>query len=311
MTNKPYRIDVHHHIIPSEYISSLKEIGITTAGNVPFPNWVIEDSLAAMDSLGIAIAITSISSPGIYFGDHNFAETLARQCNEFSAQLIKNHPKRFGAFAIIPWTSASAAVDELKYAVDELNLDGVGLLSSIDGHYLGDPDFTNLYAELNRRKTVVFIHPNSPPQEKLPINDTRAAVLEFVFDTTRAVANMLYNGIFKRYPDIKFIVPHAGGTVPYVAGRMTMGNYRAIEQLKTLYYDIALSSTPFTLRSLQELVPTSHILFGSDFPFLPKPMIKSTIKGLNEYDGFDEKIRAEIEQTNALSLFPRFQSIIE
>ncbi len=311
MISKPFRIDVHHHIIPPEYLSSLKKVGISTAGNVPFPKWNIDSSIEAMDHLGIAIAITSISSPGIYFGDSEFTENLAHQCNEYSAQLIRDNSQRFGAFAVLPWTGVNAAIDELKYALDELYLDGVGLLSSINGHYLGDPDFNELYSELNRRKSVVFIHPNSPSSDKLPINDARAAVLEFVFDTTRAVANMLYNGTFKKFPDIKFIIPHAGGTVPYLAWRITMGNYRAIEQLKNLYYDTALSSTPFALKSLQELIPSSHILFGSDYPFFPKPMVKSMIKGLEEYDGFDDKTRVEIEQTNALSLFPRFRIDIE
>ena len=161
---------------------------------------------------------------------------------------------------------------------------------------------------MNQRESIVCIHPNAPPEDKMPVRDARAAVLEFVFDTTRAVLNMLYNGIFKKYPGIRFIVPHAGGTIPYLAWRITMGNRRAIEQLKNLYYDTALSATPYTLRSLQELIPISQILFGSDYPFLPKPKIKSMIKGLEEYDGFNEENRKLIEKENALSLFPRLKN---
>jgi predicted TIM-barrel fold metal-dependent hydrolase len=308
MTTKPYRIDIHHHILPPEYISSLKSVDITSAGNVPFPKWDLENTLSAMNNLGIATAITSISSPGIYFGDTDFTLKLARKCNEFSADLIRNNSQRFGAFAVLPLPNIKASIDELTYTLDELKLDGVALLSNINGHYLGDPKFNELYAELNRRKCVVNIHPNTPSDDKLPMKDARAAVLEFVFDTTRAVANMLYNGTLKKYPDIRFIVPHAGGTVPYIAWRITMGNRRAIESLKNLYYDTALSATPYALRSLQELAPSSHILFGSDYPFLPKTMISSMIKGLKDYNGFDDKIRKAIECENAKNLFLRFRN---
>ena len=308
MATNSYRIDVHHHILPPKYLTSLKSIGITTAGNVPFPKWDLDGTLEVMDQLGIQTAMTSISSPGIYFGDTEFSQELSRQCNEFSAELIKKHSQRFGAFAVLPLPNINASIEELKYSLDELNLDGVGLLSSINGYYLGDPDFNELYSELNKRNGVVCIHPNAPPEDKIPKKDARAAVLEFVFDTTRAVANLLYNSVLKNYPNIRFIVPHAGGTVPYLAWRITMGNRRAIEQLKNLYYDTALSATPYTLHALQELVPISQILFGSDYPFLPKQMIKSMIKGLEDYDGFNERDRKFIEKENALSLFPRLKN---
>ena len=283
MAINSYRIDVHHHILPPIYISSLRSIGVTDAGNVPFPTWDLEKTLTTMDQLKIERTVVSISSPGIYFGDSEFTQKLARQCNEFSADLISKNPQRFGAFAVLPFPNLKASIDELKYALDDLKLDGIALLSSINGHYLGDSEFNDLYMELNKRKCVVFIHPNTPTEDKLPLKTTTAAVLEFVFDTTRAVANLLYNGILKKYPDIRFIIPHAGGTVPFLAWRITMGSRRAINVLKNLYYDTALSATPYALRSLQELVPTSHILFGSDFPFLPAPMVKIMNKNLKEY----------------------------
>lgn len=308
MEVKPYRIDVHHHFLPSEYISSLINIGITKSAGITFPKWDVESSLALMDRMAIAAAVISISAPGVFFGDSVFAQKLARCCNEFSAELIDKYPQRFGAFAVLPLPDMNESLLELEYALDILKLDGVGLLSNIDGQYIGDPKFDELFSELNQRKAVVFVHPNSPPADKLPKIEVPAAIMEFVFDTTRAVANLIYNQTLKRYPDINFIFPHAGGTVPYLAWRISFGEHRIIKYLKRLYYDIALSSTPYSLRSLQELAEPRNILFGSDYPFLPEALISKLAEEFKKYDGFDEQMRMDIERNNALSLFPRLKS---
>jgi predicted TIM-barrel fold metal-dependent hydrolase len=305
MTEEPYRIDVHNHILPNEYLSALNSVGIDRAAGVNFPRWDVESSLKFMDAQKIATTIVSISSPGIYFKDIKFAQDLASKCNNIAANLISKHPSRFGAFAVLPLPDVEASILELERALDELKLDGVGLLSSIDEIYLGDPVFEDLYSELNRRKAVVFVHPNTPPDEKLPNLRFRAAMLEFVFDTTRAATNLAYAGVTKRYPDIRFILPHAGGTVPYLAWRISFGKRKILDSLKSFYYDTAVSGTSYALNSLSEFIEPSHILFGCDYPFLPERMIDTMIKGLKEYEGFDEKTRKMIERENALTLFPR------
>jgi len=305
---KPHRIDVHHHILPVEYISSLAKIGIKESAGIVFPKWDIEKSLALMNRRGIMAAIVSISAPGIYFGDQNFSRELARSCNEFSARLIQKYPQHFGSFAVLPLPDMESSLLELDYALDTLNLDGVGLLTNIDGQYLGDSAFEDLFAELNRRSAVVFIHPNTPPAEMLPKTKVPPAIMEFVFDTTRAIANLIYTRALKRYPHIRLIFSHAGGTAPYLAWRISMGDRKIIDSLKSLYYDIALSATPYTLRSFQESADPSHILFGSDYPFLPESLLPSMIDGIQHYDGFDPQTRRAIERDNALTLFPRFKS---
>ena len=336
MTKTPpqlVRIDVHHHIVPPVYTSALAEIGITSFGGLPFPNWNAQKSLEVMDRAGIATAITSISSPGIYFGDREFSIDLARQCNEFSANLISDNQMRFGGFAVLPLPDVSAALKELEYALDSLKLDGVVLYSNVDGLYLGASEFDELYSELNRRKAIVFIHPTVPPKDKFPKMDIPPSILEFVFDTTRAIANLIVHKTLKRYPDIRFIVAHGGGTAPYIAwrmslldyqlytdtiedlkslyyGRMSLSDYQlftdTISDLKSLYYDTALSASPYALSSLQELVDPSHIFFGSDYPFAPEMITGLTIFGLNSFDGFDEEKLRGINSQNALDLFPRF-----
>jgi len=309
-TQQPDRIDVHHHILPPVYTSALKKIGITGAGGVPFPDWDVQQSLDVMDRNKIAAAITSISSPGIYFGDNKFSINLAKQCNEFSAALIRDNKKRFGGFAVLPLPDVHAAVKELEYALDILKLDGVVLLSNVGGHYPGTPEFNDLYTELNRRKAIVYIHPTVPSKGEFPKMDIPPSILEFVFDTTRAIANLIQNNVFRRFPKIRFIIAHAGGTAPYIAWRMSLLDYQnytdTISGLKNLYYDTALSASPYALSALQKLADPSHILFGSDYPFAPELILGMTVNGLDSFDSFDEKKLKAINRENALALFRRF-----
>jgi predicted TIM-barrel fold metal-dependent hydrolase len=266
-----------------------------------------------MDRHAISTAITSIAEPGIYFGDRLFARDLARRCNEFSAQLIHEYPQRFGAFAILPLPYVDEALYELEYALDTLKLDGVVLLSSVDGRYPGDPMFDEVFTELNRRKAIVFLHPTVPTINSGLKLDLPQFLIEFVFDTTRAATNLVYSGTLERCPDIRFILAHAGGTIPYLAYRISMGQIMipgapqgVMTYLKRFYYDTALSFYANALRSLQELVDTSHILFGSDYPFAPEIATHFTVQGIQNYDGFDEQMRKSVEWESARVLFPRF-----
>src|SRR5262245_56156834 len=141
MTTQPHRIDTHHHILPKEYVEAVGSLGVADAGGIAFPRWSVESALSLMDRCGIATAITSISAPGVYFGNLAFARDLARRCNEISARLVQDHPRRFGAFAFLPLPDVDASLKELAYALDTLRLDGVVLLASIGDRYLGDPAF--------------------------------------------------------------------------------------------------------------------------------------------------------------------------
>jgi predicted TIM-barrel fold metal-dependent hydrolase len=311
------RIDVHHHVVPPEYVKALADLGITESAGIPFPNWSAETALDVMDRQGSKAAITSISYPGVYFGDLAFARDLARRCNEISARLISDHSQRFGAFAVLPLPDIEASLLELEYALDTLRLDGVTLLSSIGNEYLGNPSSEALYSELNRRRAVVFVHPAVPPGSDVPKLILPPALIEFTWDTTRAAASLLFSGTLERYPDIRFILSHAGGTVPYLAWRISLGEWLpeisgrvpqgVMTYIKRLYYDTALSTSRYTLRSLQELIDISHILFGSDYPFLPELAVAATISDFQSYDGFSGQDRGLIEYDNALFLFPRLR----
>lgn len=315
MTSPTGRIDVHHHILPALYTAALAKLGIGSGGGVAFPPWDPETALAVMDRNGIATAVTSISAPGIHFGDDAAARDLARRCNELSARLVADHPTRFGAFAVLPLPDVKGALVELEHALDALRLDGVVLLGSqSDGRYLGDPLFEDLMAELDRRSAVAFVHPAVPKSsEALPL-DIPGAAIEFTFDTTRAALNLVWNGVVERRPNIRFILSHAGGTIPYLAHRISLfaslPAVRArlprgpLDSLKRFFYDTALSASPHALRSLQELVPAEQVLFGSDYPFAPEPITRASVDALAAYSGFDAAARAKLERANALALLP-------
>lgn len=371
-------IDVHHHIVPKEYVKSLSDKGFKKALGVRFPNWNANKALEVMDRNGISTSMISISAPGVYFkalenqgfSGHQkiedflsdkdpsmkLARELSRQTNETCAGLIEDHPGRFGAFATLPLPDVGGALEELKYALDVLKLDGVFLLSNYDGYYLGDPRFDRLFSELNRRKVAVFIHPASPPGfEKMHLGFPES-MADVCFDTTRTVLSLMVKGVTKKYPDIRFILAHAGGTVPYIAARIdtlfslfaSLGGvssyvaegvdlvshvvpklkesfpeelkiYLNVKDnvlpegpdfyLKRFYYDAALSASPHAFASLQTLVDSSKIVFGSDYIFATEAAVPVTIKGIREYAGFNEKDLAAIERENAMDLFPRLKKI--
>jgi predicted TIM-barrel fold metal-dependent hydrolase len=320
------RIDVHHHILPEEYVAKLKGIGITTAIGIEFPEWSPKKSLDFMKKNGISKAITSISTPGVNHQDRAFAKDLARFCNEYSAKLKTNYPEKFDAFAVLPLYEIEDAVREMEYALDTLHLAGVALLTNVNGVYLGDPKYDDLLAELDRREVVVHIHPHDPPFGTIPNLKFPNAMVEAPFDTTRAVTNMIHNGVLDKYKKIKFILSHAGGALPFLAFRIALLEYgqtnkslkfqaiydfimtkrgpsAGLKALSRLYYDTAMAANPMALRSVQELIDTSHILFGTDYVWGQSWLTPIYIKALNEYDGFNEQDLAAVESGNANRLF--------
>jgi predicted TIM-barrel fold metal-dependent hydrolase len=293
----------------------MERLGIEQGfGGEPSRSWDPESAIEAMERQGIERAITSISAPSANFGKPALRRKLARSCNEYAAELIAGYPGRFGAFAVLPMPDVESGLVELEYALDVLKLQGVALLSNADGIYLGEPEYNELFEELNRRKAVVFLHPGVPPGIKQSKTGVLPFMVEVTFETTRAAAYLVFGGTCERCPDVKIILAHAGGTIPYVAGRMTLSAQvfehkeripkGCLTYLKRFYFDTALSAFPFSLRSLQELAEPSRILFGSDYPFAPEAATTVTIAGLKSYDGLDEATLSGIERENALALFP-------
>ncbi len=329
MSANPRRIDVHHHIIPGFYLERLKSIGVTEALGVAFPDWSPDSAHALMDKMGIQTGIASISSPGIWFAsDPTFSKDLARACNEYMAELRDRYPGRFGGFACIPLPDKDAALEELRYSMDVLGLDGVCLMTHYNGTYLGDDSYDAVFAELNKRKTVVFVHPIDPPRNALPRIDIPTAVLEVTFDTTRAFANLMHLGVLNTYTDIQYILSHGGGAIPYLAWRFAAGvKYRQKERkpglirtaydfyvkhgpesglndLRRLHYDTAAVSGPYALNTLHSFAGPEHIVFGSDVPFAQviAPKVAANIR---RYTRFPEQDYRAIDHGNCHRLFPQ------
>jgi 6-methylsalicylate decarboxylase len=266
-----FTVDVHYHILPDFFWRETNDAHDPVGGITP-PPWDAHLMLSFTDEGGIDAAMTSIPTPGVHVGDDARARSLARRCNELSA----------GGFAALPLPDVDGALAELAFALDALKLDGVVLFSNSNGGHLGDPRFEPVFEELERRGAVVFVHPTASPDSSARQLGLPDSLIDFTADTTRAVAQtQMHYTRFARTPSVKYIFSHAGGTVPYLAGRWAivdeMNVIRGAEErgtasatLRRLYWDAAVSHGDAVLRMLRGVVGLDRVLFGLDFP-LPRP----------------------------------------
>ncbi|MET8874077.1 amidohydrolase family protein [Nocardia sp. NPDC004604] len=305
------RIDVHQHLVPRDYADWLRAKGVVAAGGRELPDWSPDSALALMDRYSIATAILSLSTPGTHLGDAAEARGWARRVNETGADLVRAHPDRFGLFATVPLPDVAGSVEEIAHAYDELNADGVVLLANAHGRYLGDEAFDPVMAELDRRAAVVLVHPSELPGPAVAGIPPFAA--DFLLDTSRAATNLVLRGVLRRYPNIRFILSHAGGFVPYASHRIAAAitaetgrnALEILEELSGFYFDTALSGSPAALPSLLAFARPGHVFFGSDWPFAPELGVAYFTGQFDAYPGLDETGRAAINRGNALELFPR------
>lgn len=303
-------IDTHQHVVPPEYGRWLASRGISplTPDGGAVPGWSAEGASAFMDDNGISTGILSVSTPGVHTGDDADARIRAREVNEFAAEVAGRNPERFGFFATLTLPDVVGAIAEADYAFSTLKADGVVLLSSVRGTYLGDPSWDPLMEELNSRKAVVFVHPSELLGPKVPGIPPYA--VDFLLDTTRGAINYAKNGCLERYPDLKVILSHAGGFIPYAAERVAHivgphGNSAGgIARLRRFYFDTALSSSPYALQCLLAFADPSHITFGSDWPYAGRQLCTRFTKLFDEFPLTDLQRRA-MTRGNAEALFPR------
>jgi len=309
------RIDTHHHLIPPDYRNLLRKAGIDEAGGRAVPDWSPEGSLETMAELGVGTSILSVSTPGTTFLPAAVdAAALARDLNDHSADLVASQPDRFGFFATVPMPHIDESVAETVRALDELKADGVVLLANNAGMYLGQEGQDDLFAALDTRSAVVFVHPADLPGPAVP--GVMPFATDFLLDTTRAAYLLVRNGIRSKYPNIRFVLGHAGGFVPYASHRMAVAIMSdtgrspadSIDEFASFYFDTALSSSAAALPTLLAFAEPGHITFGSDWPFAPVAAGKLFAAGLETYTGLDNSARDAIDRTNALTLFPRLGS---
>jgi 6-methylsalicylate decarboxylase len=301
----PLRIDVHYHGNSPGFIAAIKA---HNTGQAALMNWTPTKALEDMDRDGVATVIMSTSEPSVYFGDAAAARALARECNEYFARLVSDHPTRFGMFATLPLPDVDGALREIEYAFGTLKADGACFMSSYEGKYLGDPAFAPVMDELNRRKAVCYTHPFRGGMINM-LPEGRALGVTLSTETTLTIQSILYTNTAMRCPDIRFIWSHGGGTAPYITSRLGAAvgpdgkPNTNLAALQKFYYDTAQAFNPYTLATLTRVVPMSHILFGTDYPFAQAATVA---KGLADY-GFKPADLRAIERDNALELFPRLK----
>jgi 6-methylsalicylate decarboxylase len=307
------RIDVHFHYLSPEYREKMMDAIGGWPDGFAAPQWSAEATLAMMDRLNIATGMLSVSSPGVHFGNDAKARLLARSVNEFAARTIADHRGRFGGFASLPLPDVDGALLEIANALDTLKLDGVVMLTNFNGVYLGDKRLDPVFDELNRRGAVVFIHPTSPICWQQSALGYPRPMIEFTFDSTRAVVNLIFSGTTLRCPKLRIIVPHAGGTLPFLARRIGMFGrgvaggtpVPAEEHLRKLYYDLAGSPGSNALAPLLEMTERSHILYGSDYVHTPEAIVSAHLTELLSSKLLSADDFRAIGRGNALTLFPR------
>ncbi len=308
----PHRIDVHHHISPPTWLDAVKS---AKYANPPMANWSPQKSLDDMDKAGVATSMTSPTTPQVGFLGRPDAARVARESNEYAGKLMADHPGRFGLFAMLPMPHVDESLKEIAYAFDTLKADGIGMMTSYGDKWLGYPEFTPIFDELNRRKATVYTHPTGANCCVNLVQGLPETIVEYGADTTRTIASLIFSGAAQRYPDINFIFSHGGGVLTAVAERfqvqmVTTPPYKdkftresVDRELKRFYYDTAQISNAVTIGALTRLVPVSQIVFGSDYPY------RAAIDHVNglatALSAADRKV---VDRDNALRILPRLRT---
>jgi aminocarboxymuconate-semialdehyde decarboxylase len=289
-------IDVHTHMLDQAWLGLLKQhggrykvkkvkggqLGIHRDG-APFMTLTpgmfdYAARIRAMDEAGVDIAIVTLTSPNVYWGSAQVSLQAAQVVNDDMAAQQERYPERIRFMCSLPWQHVRPALAELKRACDELGAVGVMVLANIDGASLTDKRFSSIWREIDRRGLAVLVHPTAPPgtQELDVASYNLIASVGFMFDTSLAVSRMIFDGFFDRYPNLKLIAAHGGGTLPYIAGRLDICFDRMpacrerisanpASYLKKIYYD----SVVFQQESLNLCVAVGgadKVLYGSDYP---------------------------------------------
>ena len=310
-------LDVHAHYVTDRYDRACRASGLEHPDGMPgIPDWSVEAALEVMQAAGIAAAVLSVSSPGIHFGDDGLGEDrpareLARHVNDVGAEIVTARPDRFGLSAVLPLPDVDGALAEMQRALDDLGADAIALGTNHHGRYLSDPAFAPVLAELNARTAVVTLHPTSPPGWERTALGRPRPMIEFLFDTTRCIVDLVLSGTLARHPRIRWIVPHAGAVLPVLAQRVQlmgamMGEpVEIVGALAGLHYDLAGAPVPIALDALLAIAGPDHLLYGSDFPYTPAPAVTALARALRSAPALRQANLTAGGDNAGAALFPR------
>lgn len=311
-------VDVHSHIIPRGYHAALARHDALLEEGFPLPQWDIEKQIKWMNEAGIQTSVLTLAAPQPYFGDTEESKKIVRQVNEEAARIKGEHPGRFLWCTTLSLPDVKAAIEEARYALDTLHADGIKLATNVHGQYLGAPELDSLMAFLDERHAVVILHPHKPtPTNGQVMAQTPLAMQEYLSETTRAVANMISRNVPARYPHIKIVVPHCGAYLPIAIPRMRsltpvmrqaglVGEIDWERNLASLYYDLAGSHSPEAIRLLLTITTPSHLLYGSDYPYVAPQALTGSLRRMQEYLKSEADLapyRDMILYKNAIQLF--------
>jgi predicted TIM-barrel fold metal-dependent hydrolase len=326
------RIDVHHHFASPGWLKALRSANILPP---QWNDWTPARAIEAMDRSGTAMAIGSITTPGIWFDEgygndrppkgqsgSNDARALARETNEYGARLVSDHKGRYGLWAALPMMDVDGSLKEIEYGLGTLKADGIGLLTSYGNRWLGHPMFAPIFQELNRRKAVVYVHPTAAPCCRGLLPNVAAATIEYNTDTSRTIVSWITSGNAAKFPDVTMIFSHAGGTIPYLIERFISeeegGGAAGIADLlsrppqpnsklyhlRRFYYDTAQSSNPVQMQALKQVATAGQIVFGTDYPYTS---ILEHVQGLQK-SGFTPQELRGIDRDNLARILPKYRT---
>lgn len=313
-------IDLHSHNILPEYLKALEKHGASLEETFPLPHWEVEAHLQFMKEADIGCAVLSMPAPQPYFGDTEESRYIIRRYNEASARLKADYPGKFMFCASLPLPDVQAAIEEAIYSLDTLHADGIKLASNSRGQYLGDEALDPLMEVLNKRGTVIIIHPHRPtPYSKEIIATTPLAMYEYPAETTRAVINMISRNVPVRYPNVKVVVPHCGSFLPMAIPRMqsvhpmmlTKGLMSPIDwkgNIAQLYFDLAGGPSVGIVKLLMNITSPDHIMYGSDYPYIADKVLSDNLQQMRKYLSEDPELAphaGKILRENAVRLFKR------
>ena len=314
-------IDVHHHTVLPEYQQALVRSGAADPSRPLRKNSDPQQALDNMASLGIEAAIFNpLSVAGVHHGDDADAGYLCDSVNEALARVASHDPKRMGFFAPLPFPDVDGSLRRMEHAFETLGADGVILLSNQNDCYIGDPAYEALYAEMDRRKAAVFIHPARPSFVDSLQLKLWASVVEYPFETTRVAANLIYNGFMKKYPNIRWILAHAGGCLPYLSLRLrlmeesdehkpefSVRHPEGVEPyINKFYFDTAIAGSRAAMAALYAVADPTRVFFGSDWPYIDRTYVEDQTRSLIDDPSLTRERFRLMERENAVRMFPRF-----